>query len=138
MSTPAPARYGQPLTDRELQCLTGAAAGQSNAEIGSRLFLGENTIKSHMRRLYTKLGANDRAHAVSIGYQRAILTPCQASHGVAQEGPLVALWRARAVLADWQHAGPPPVAHLNAPWWSQRIDQLAIALGEPTAGRTGS
>lgn len=58
---------------RELQVLRGMAAGCTNAEIGQRLHLSENTIKTYNRRLFAELGARDRAHAVSIGYQRGLL-----------------------------------------------------------------
>lgn len=55
------------LSERELQVLQGMAEGQSNREIGRELYLSEDTIKTHARRLYGKLGARDRAHAVALG-----------------------------------------------------------------------
>jgi DNA-binding CsgD family transcriptional regulator len=61
------------LGEREMQVLTGIAQGMSNAEIGRIHYLGENTIKTYCRRLFHKLGARDRAHAVAIAYQRGIL-----------------------------------------------------------------
>ncbi|WP_434781135.1 response regulator transcription factor [Amycolatopsis kentuckyensis] len=61
------------LTERELQVLTGMAAGKSNADIGHALFLSEDTVKSHARTLFRKMRARDRAHAVAIGYERGIL-----------------------------------------------------------------
>lgn len=61
------AKLGDPLTIREHEVLRGMAEGLSNREIGTRLFLSEDTIKTHARRLYRKLGARDRAHAVRIG-----------------------------------------------------------------------
>ena len=63
-STPAPA-----LTEREMQVLTGMSRGRSNAEIGKELFLSEDTVKTHARRLFKKLGASDRAHAVALGFR---------------------------------------------------------------------
>jgi DNA-binding NarL/FixJ family response regulator len=63
----------RPLTDREIQVVIGMAMGKSNAEIGRRLFLSEDTIKTHARKMFRKLGARDRAHAVSLAYQRGIL-----------------------------------------------------------------
>ena len=63
-STSAPA-----LTERELQVLTGMSHGRSNAEIGRELFLSEDTVKTHARRLFRKLGAADRAQAVAVGYR---------------------------------------------------------------------
>jgi DNA-binding NarL/FixJ family response regulator len=43
--------------------------GRSNHEIGKELYLSEDTIKTHARRLFRKLGAADRAQAVALGYR---------------------------------------------------------------------
>jgi DNA-binding CsgD family transcriptional regulator len=67
-----PARYGTPLTDRELQVLQ-LLPGRTNCDIGALLRLSEDTVKTHCRRLFNKLGAHDRAHAVSLGYQAGLL-----------------------------------------------------------------
>ncbi|RZQ59819.1 LuxR family transcriptional regulator [Amycolatopsis suaedae] len=61
------------LTDRELQVLVGMSVGQTNGEIGKGHHLSEDTVKSHARTLFRKLGARDRAQAVALGYQRGIL-----------------------------------------------------------------
>lgn len=53
------------LTAREAEILLCMSQGYNNAEIGQRLFITEHTVKSHARRLYRKLGARDRAHAVA-------------------------------------------------------------------------
>lgn len=57
------------LTEREVQVLTGMSRGQSNAEIGKELFLSEDTVKTHARRLFRKVGAADRAQAVAVGFR---------------------------------------------------------------------
>ncbi len=57
------------LTERELQVLTGMSRGRSNAEIGKELYLSEDTVKTHARRLFRKLGAADRAQAVAVGFR---------------------------------------------------------------------
>jgi DNA-binding NarL/FixJ family response regulator len=57
------------LTERELEVLAGMCEGRSNAEIGRSLFLSEDTVKTHARRLFKKLGAVDRANAVALGYR---------------------------------------------------------------------
>jgi DNA-binding NarL/FixJ family response regulator len=57
------------LTERELQVLTGMSRGRSNAEIGKELFLSEDTVKTHARRLFRKLDAADRAQAVAVGFR---------------------------------------------------------------------
>lgn len=61
------------LTAREMQVLTLISHGQSNPEIGKHLFLSEDTVKTHCRRIFRKLGVRDRAHAVAIGYERGLL-----------------------------------------------------------------
>lgn len=62
------------LTDRETQVLGGMCQGQSNGEIGRSLFLSEDTIKTHARRLFHKLGARDRAQAVAIGFRQGLIS----------------------------------------------------------------
>lgn len=61
------------LTERELEVLAGMCEGQSNAEIGRGLYLSEDTVKTHARRLFRKLGAADRAHAVAIALRRGLV-----------------------------------------------------------------
>ena len=61
------------LTERELQVLRGMSQGKSNAEIGRSLFLSEDTVKTHARRLFRKLGAGDRADAVARGFRQGLL-----------------------------------------------------------------
>jgi DNA-binding NarL/FixJ family response regulator len=60
---------GPELTEREMQVLRGMAAGKSNAQIGRDLYLSEDTIKTHARRLFRKMGVNDRAQAVASGFR---------------------------------------------------------------------
>jgi DNA-binding NarL/FixJ family response regulator len=61
------------LTEREMQVLLGMAEGKSNAEIGRELFVSEDTVKTHARRLFRKLGARDRAHAVAAGFRAGLV-----------------------------------------------------------------
>ena len=74
---PGPERRGgegvDELTDRELQILRGMSRGRSNAEIGGELLLSEETIKKNAGRLFDKLGARDRAHAVAVGMRNGFL-----------------------------------------------------------------
>jgi DNA-binding NarL/FixJ family response regulator len=61
------------LTPREADILRLVANGNANKEIAARLFLTEETVKSHLRNILAKLGANDRTHAVTIGVKRGII-----------------------------------------------------------------
>jgi DNA-binding NarL/FixJ family response regulator len=61
------------LTSRELDVLRLIAAGNSNKLIADQLSIGEATVKSHVTNILSKLGANDRAHAVTIGLKRGII-----------------------------------------------------------------
>lgn len=61
------------LTKREIEVLVGMSNGRSNAQIGQELYLSEDTIKTHARRLFRKLGAADRAQAVAIGLRRGLI-----------------------------------------------------------------
>jgi DNA-binding NarL/FixJ family response regulator len=71
---PSPARrHWQDPTKRELQVLELIAEGLANREIGERLFLSEETVKSHVRHLLAKLQARSRAHAVAVGFRRGLI-----------------------------------------------------------------
>jgi len=61
------------LTKREMEVLIGMSHGRSNAQIGADLFLSEDTVKTHARRLFRKLGAADRAQAVAIGLRQGLI-----------------------------------------------------------------
>ena len=62
------------LTQRELQVLTGMSQGKSNGAIGRELYLSEDTIKTHARRLFRKLDVNDRAQAVALGFRQGLVS----------------------------------------------------------------
>lgn len=61
------------LTSREVVVLQHVAAGLSNKRTGAALNIAEDTVKTHMKSILSKLGATDRAHAVAIGIQRGIV-----------------------------------------------------------------
>ncbi|MFQ6155771.1 response regulator [Micrococcus luteus] len=63
------------LTPRELEVLRAICEGLSNAEIAQRFFLSEATVKSHVRRILTKLHLRDRVQAVVYGYETGLIIP---------------------------------------------------------------
>ncbi|HZZ48369.1 MAG TPA: response regulator transcription factor [Pseudonocardia sp.] len=62
------------LTERELQVLRAMSQGKPNRQIGRELFLTEDTIKTHAKRIFKKLGVRDRAQAVAHGFRHGLLT----------------------------------------------------------------
>ena len=61
------------LTAKEIEVLRLIAAGNANKEIAAQLSIGEETVKSRVKNILDKLGANDRTHAVTIGVKRGII-----------------------------------------------------------------
>ena len=77
---PGPGEWGKlpdGLTAGEANALTVRASGLSNAEIASRLFLSNATVKTHIDRIFAKTGAPDRAQAVRYAYRHGMATPAQ-------------------------------------------------------------
>jgi DNA-binding NarL/FixJ family response regulator len=61
------------LSDREIEVLRRVASGNSNKIIASQLTVSEATVKGHMKSILSKLGANDRTHAVTIAMKRGFI-----------------------------------------------------------------
>ena len=67
-------RYGaDDLSAREIEILRLVAAGNSNKIVGDRLSISEDTVKTHMKNVMSKLSAKDRTHAVLIAMKRGFL-----------------------------------------------------------------
>jgi DNA-binding NarL/FixJ family response regulator len=62
------------LTEREIEVLRRVSAGRSNKIVADQLNLTEATVKAHMKNILSKLGANDRTHAVTIALKRGFLS----------------------------------------------------------------
>jgi DNA-binding CsgD family transcriptional regulator len=61
------------ITRRELEILSLVAQGMSNREIAGRLFVSENTVKTHCSRAFDKLGARRRTQAVQLGKELGLI-----------------------------------------------------------------
>lgn len=66
-----------PLTERELEVMKVIAAGRSNAEIAAELFLSEQTVKTHVSRILSKLGLRDRTQIVIVAYESGLVSAGQ-------------------------------------------------------------
>jgi DNA-binding NarL/FixJ family response regulator len=66
-------RNAQSLTDRELEILQLLAFGYTNRDIGRRLFISPDTVKTHLEHIYQKLGASDRTAAVAEAMRRQLI-----------------------------------------------------------------
>ncbi|MFF1393849.1 response regulator [Streptomyces sp. NPDC058287] len=74
---PSPARAPRPvegITEREREVLTLVGLGRSNSEIADELYITVATTKSHVARLFTKLGARDRVQLVIIAYESGLVS----------------------------------------------------------------
>jgi DNA-binding NarL/FixJ family response regulator len=65
----------QSLTDREREVLLLVAGGRSNQEIASDLGISLDTVKSHVKHIFTKLGVRDRSQAVIAAYESGLVVP---------------------------------------------------------------
>lgn len=61
------------LTPRELDVLRLVSRGRTNKEMAAAMFISEETVKTHMKSLFQKLGVHDRAEAVSVSLQRGLI-----------------------------------------------------------------
>jgi DNA-binding NarL/FixJ family response regulator len=73
--TPTAAVSLDTLTPREVEILTLVGTGLTNAQIAASLFITENTVKTHVARVFDKLGIHERVQAVIIAYDTGLVAP---------------------------------------------------------------
>ncbi len=76
MTAAAPGSFGD-LTDREFEVFRALAVGLNNREMADALFIGEATVKTHVGRVFRKLGVRDRVQAVVLAYEVGVVQPHQ-------------------------------------------------------------
>lgn len=113
------------LTYREHQVLKRVARGRTNAEIGLEIGLSDDTVKTHLRKVFRKLGARDRAHAVALAYQGGLLGRGSRPNG---EGAAPYVVFVAAEFGSRRADGlVPPLA--GAPTGMDEVRQFEQALG---------
>ena len=65
---------GEPLSDRELEVLECVSGGAANKEVAHKLNISENTVKVHLRNIYTKLGVSSRTEATTVAFREGLIT----------------------------------------------------------------
>jgi DNA-binding NarL/FixJ family response regulator len=76
-AAPRKAESLRSLTEREREILVLIGRGRSNAEIAAELFIGEQTVKTHVSRIFMKLGVRDRVQAVILAYDAGLVEPAR-------------------------------------------------------------
>ena len=107
---------GEPLSGRELDVLECVVQGASNKEIAAELSISQNTVKVHLRRIYTKMGVNSRTEATTAAIQQGLVTvPGMET----------------AVPPTTTESGPPPLVEETEP--PSVVESNMAAAVKPTA-----
>ena len=137
------AEYGEELSGREMDVLHCIARGASNKEAAAELHISENTVKVHLRRIFTKLGVSSRTEAARVAIQQGLVvvpgveieTPPEPIPATPAELPadIIAPIAAAQTLPLDDHSAPPaaPVAatpRQRFPIWRTVSLVLAVLL----------
>jgi DNA-binding CsgD family transcriptional regulator/N-acetylneuraminic acid mutarotase len=124
---------GDPVSERELDVLYCLIEGDSNREIAEKLSISPNTVKVHVRNIFTKLGVSSRAEATTIALQKGVVSipgleaeepEIEVEETAPEPSPVVTDDTEEGALAGEEHAGIPVV---DAPEPSQESDSAPIA-----------
>lgn len=117
------AEQGEALSEREIDVLNCVVDGLANKEIASELVISENTVKVHLRNIYTKLGVNSRTEAATTALQQGIIVLPGTEERTAPVEPEAETAVATAPATE-PAMGPPPAA--PAPGFRSYWRPLAI------------
>jgi DNA-binding CsgD family transcriptional regulator len=123
------------LTSRQWDVVNLAARGLEDEEIGRVLFLSANTVKTHLRNAYARLGARGRAQAVALAFERNVL-PSPAFEVLRAARPLLA----RIPACPYGHPGEFAASALECEFcqgWASAQSVLASADAVLEAARRG-
>ena len=145
-----PSELGEPLSDRELDVVQQLALGAANREIARELSISPNTVKVHLRNVYTKLGVASRTEAVSVAMHQGLIpspspdeTPASPSDllpqtvvaeptVLASPPPATVVENAKSVGHHWRliaiFSGLMVLILLFVVWWNNRsnVDEPAV------------
>ncbi|MDW8292678.1 MAG: LuxR C-terminal-related transcriptional regulator [Anaerolineae bacterium] len=117
------AEYGEPLTERELEIVRLVATGAANKEIAAKLYISPNTVRVHLRNIFTKLGAQSRTEVSMIAVRNGwvdigavVLQPEQEAASAQPSQTIEAPRVERVVLVAPDPLPPPPL-----PLWRRAL-----------------
>jgi len=110
-----PAEYGEPLTEREEEILQMVATGVTNREVAYQLSISVNTVKVHLRNIFTKLGAESRTEATMIALREGMVVVERAGEEPGDESALA--------LPDVPSVAPEPPLP-----WPKRVVLMASLM----------
>lgn len=141
------AEINEPLSDRELDVLALLVQGSSNRAIAESLFISPNTVKVHVRNIYTKLGVSTRTEATVAAVERELVTlsgeirseedgaeegaaePAAAVNFQEEDGPQSASLEIEPAVRDQAlPAAPPKAPARRSPWLWPVITLLALLI----------
>ncbi len=105
------AEYGEPLSKRETEVLQLVATGASNRQIAQELVVSVNTVKVHLRNIFTKLGVESRTEATLIAIRQGLVDVPTPEKEEKEQAP-----------TDVPVEAQPPLP------WSKRVALMAIVL----------
>lgn len=118
---------GEPLSGRELEVLQCLSRGAGNKEIAAELFISENTVKVHLRNIYTKLGTSTRTEAATVALQQGVIVMPGVDTPVAPVNENVLESEAVVAVNNGTTPAIPAAALAGHRWLNWRTGSLLVA-----------